>query len=621
MAAGAAILAAAAQYPSRAYGAPAAAAAPSPSSTANAAPMTVLPTQTAPEVNVPASAADVFEYDESVTALPKRVMRQFFPASEAPPEDALGPGLANSIDDSEQALTLKQAIFIAIKNNPNVIAARLEPIAATEGVRMARAPLDPDFLATADTNKTVLPATTPLEVSGSSLVVKNYDWNFTLNKVLLASNAVSTLFFTNNRLLTNNLFQGVVPAYAPELGVGLSQPLLRNFGWQFATINVRFAESAQRTSQLTYASTLNDFVQSVGNDYWSVVNAQENLEVARAALRFNADLVRQNSISVKVGTLAPIDLQEAQSTAATAQANVYSAEANLKDAQAQLREDVMLSPHRAFVPQRIEPAEHPHPSEPVDIEEERLLETAIVSNPSLAAIREQIRSQNLQVKYQSNQLLPSASFIAQYAITSLGGSDVCTPSFGATSNCIVGTSTVGGVPTKIGGFRPNFSNGYGGALNQMFGGHYYTYAFAFSFEMPMDNAPIEAQLAQAKIFARQMRAQYAAAISQLVLQVESARASVVADLKRARATQAATDYARQALHDEQVRFRVGMATTHDLLQFQEQEVSAEGNQVQAETDLEKAKLAVRHADNTLLGSFQIRFQMQPPDPAPWYARF
>jgi len=64
-----------------------------------------------------------------------------------------------------------------------------------------------------------------------------------------------------------------------------------------------------------------------------------------------------------------------------------------------------------------------------------------------------------------------------------------------------------------------------------------------------------------------------------------------------------------------------MATTHDLLQFQEAEVGAEGNQVQAETDLEKAKLAVRHADNTLLGSFQIRFQMQPPDPAPWYARF
>jgi len=114
---------------------------------------------------------------------------------------------------------------------------------------------------------------------------------------------------------------------------------------------------------------------------------------------------------------------------------------------------------------------------------------------------------------------------------------------------------------------------------------------------------------------------YRAALSQMVVNVESAISNLYADQKRAAATASATYYARQALHDEEVMFRVGMATTHDLLQFQEEEVSAEGNQVQAEVDLENAKLALLHADGTLLQAFNIDWEVQSPHEVPWYAAF
>jgi outer membrane protein TolC len=64
-----------------------------------------------------------------------------------------------------------------------------------------------------------------------------------------------------------------------------------------------------------------------------------------------------------------------------------------------------------------------------------------------------------------------------------------------------------------------------------------------------------------------------------------------------------------------------MATTHDLLQFQEEEVQAEGNQVQSEVDLENARLALWHAEGTLLQAFQIDFQLQDNRETPWYATF
>jgi outer membrane protein TolC len=142
-----------------------------------------------------------------------------------------------------------------------------------------------------------------------------------------------------------------------------------------------------------------------------------------------------------------------------------------------------------------------------------------------------------------------------------------------------------------------------------------------TFQMPLDNAVPRAALAQARVQYEQQRLLYRAALSQAVVDVQSALANLYADQKRAQATAQATYFARQSLHDEQIRFRVGMATTHDLLQFQEEAVSAQGNQVQAEVDLENAKLALAHSDGTLLQYFQVNWEVQNPHEVPWYAAF
>jgi outer membrane protein TolC len=166
-----------------------------------------------------------------------------------------------------------------------------------------------------------------------------------------------------------------------------------------------------------------------------------------------------------------------------------------------------------------------------------------------------------------------------------------------------------------------FGGIYGDALDRLWGFTYYNYAAVLTFQMPLDNAVPRAALAQSRVLYEQQRVLYRAALSQMVVNVESSIANLYADYKRASATASATYYARESLHDEQIRFRVGLATTHDLLQFQEEEVSAEGNQVQAEVDLENAKLALAHSDGTLLQQFNINWEVQNPHEVPWYAAF
>jgi len=331
-------------------------------------------------------------------------------------------------------------------------------------------------------------------------------------------------------------------------------------------------------------------------------------------LKFNNDLVRVNRISLQVGTLAPIDLQEAQSAAATAEANLFAAEAALKTAQVQLRQDVMLNPAGTFVPADIEPADAPNPSYTINTNEESALERMVQYSPALGGLREAIRTALLQVKFSENQVLPQLNLGAQFGATAAAGSAMCIPNLraGLPSNCRL---------ALVPGSRLPFGGIYGDALNRMLNAQFYNYAAVVTFEMPLDNAAAKAALAQARISYEQSRMQYREALSQTVAQVESSIGNVHAFEKQVEATRNATFYAEQSLHDEQVEFRVGMATTHDLLQYQNELVTAQGNEVQADVGLENARLALWHAEGTLMNVFNIDFQIQNPHVSPWYTRF
>ncbi len=572
-----------------------------------------------PQVNVPASAANQFERNP-VLSIPSEFVRQWSPAYAVAPENLISEKYLRSMDNTARKITLKEAIYIAINNNPALKASELDPIAATESVRGANAAFDPDLTAQGDIEKSVAPVTSPFQTTNSlGFDQKFYDWNFGVNKVSALTNGTFGITFDNNRTYTNSTFSGVNPLYQPTLEASLVQPLLRNFGWGFATLNVRLSESAQRTSQWNYGVALNQFVERIGNDYWAVVGAVENLQVAESALKFNADLVRINRISVNVGTLAPIDLQEAQSAAATAEANVYAAEAALKSSRAQLRQDVMLNPAGTFLPENIEPADSPNPNVEISDSEETALERMVEYSPQLGGLRESIRTALLQVKFQQNQILPQLNVGTQFGVTAVTGSTPCIGVFGSSpnANCTAPGSTL--LPPN--GIRLPFGGTYGDALNKMLNAQFYNYAAVLTFEMPLDNAAAKAALAQARVSYEQARLTYRATLSQSVTAIEAALANLQADVKRVQATKEAVFFAEKSLRDEQVRFRVGMATTHDLLQFQSELVTAQGNEVSTDIDLENARLALWYAEGTLLKTFNIDFQVQDPRETPWYARF
>src|SRR5215469_10127305 len=124
--------------------------------------------QSAPGINVPNSSTARFEHMDSVTSLPQIFARQWRLTSDVPPESLISERYIRSVDKEARALTLKEAIFIALRNNPNVVVALLNPLASTETIRVANGNFDPNTQATIDTGKTVQPVTSVFQTGSSA---------------------------------------------------------------------------------------------------------------------------------------------------------------------------------------------------------------------------------------------------------------------------------------------------------------------------------------------------------------------------------------------------------------------------------------------------------------------
>jgi hypothetical protein len=220
--------------------------------------------QEAPDVIVSPTATKMLEHTPPA---PNVVLHQWSFTRELPEESLFSQAYMRTREEQAHSISLKEALYIALKNNPAVAAASLEPVLSLQGVRGSWAVFDPDLTGQAGEQKTVTPTTSSLQTGGAkAFVQKSYIWNFAINKTLATTNGTLGATFTNNWFDTNSAFSSVNPAYTPAITLSLSQPLLRNFGNQFATINVRIAESNQKQAQYDYEQQLNDFVLKVGTD-------------------------------------------------------------------------------------------------------------------------------------------------------------------------------------------------------------------------------------------------------------------------------------------------------------------------------------------------------------------
>jgi outer membrane protein TolC len=507
---------------------------------------------------------------------------------------------SGSGDQDVARLTLAESVQAALQHNPGVAAQRLTPIRAEQDVRVAESAFDPDLLADANKSYSIAPNSSALSGVLHN-INQNYNWDVTLKK-LLRTGANFEVDWTNNRLVSNAHFQGLVPQYQPELLFSLNQPLLRNFGSNFAYLLVDITNITSQEAQYNYRAQLADFVKTVVVAYWNVVNARETLAVRQKSLALAQQTLKENNERVRVGLLAPVAVTEARSQEAAREADVIVAENAVEVAEQTLRQTVYL--HRdvnELVPRRIDPVESLR-TDPVEINADQALAVALERRPEVVAQNLDVHARNLTARVRENAVLPRLDAVASVGLNGLSGDAV--------------TVTVNGQPVQT-----PFTGDYGKSLDRLTSGDFYSYSAGVVFEMPLGNENAKALYAQAKIDAASSELNRRQLLSNVTLEVQRAVSDVVTNMKRLRATHLATELAQQNLNDQQRRLEVGMATTKDILDFQDQLTTARGNEVQAQTDYNVSLAELARSQGTLLDQYSVVVEVPGKHFTPWWARF
>lgn len=532
-----------------------------------------------------------------------------------------------------QPVSLQEAVNLALLNNTNIQVQRLVPIAARTGVMQAQSIFDPSVFGNTGLDRTVSQASSLLQ--GASISeTNNFPWNFGLRKTLTTGGQVS-LSWQNNRFNTNSTFFDLAPNYTTSFGISLNQPLLRDFGYRFTTLLVRIAQNTQNQATYQYEAAISTTVQQVEAAYWGLVLATEAVRVQEQGLALAKELQRQNEGKFKVGALPQTSVLEAQAEVARREAELIRVNNAWINARDTLRALVNFRPPGSDQLLILDPSDSPSVEER-DFDLDRSLSTALERRPELAAAKLDVHGRGMMLKVAENQLLPRLNATGTIGTNGISGTD--------TPTCIVQTNPYDPInepvvkrlsPTDcqalnaqlqpLGGsavFSPNgFAGPYGSALNSAVDGRYYSYAAGLTIEIPLDNAQAKADYARSRIDLESSQRQMQLQQEQVTLDVKKAVTTLQSDVQSVEATRIARELSAENLRNQQARYDVGLATTKDILDFQDQLTQARFAEVNALTRYRTDLAELHHAEGTLLERRHIVLDRGEEEPTPWYAYF
>jgi outer membrane protein len=505
-----------------------------------------------------------------------------------------------------QELSLTDCIGLTLKNNTDLQIQRLNPVAAAAGVRRAWAQFDPRAVGYLNRTRNAVPATTFLTAGAApTFFTSELDANAGLRKILLSGGALS-LDFTNQRLFTNpSIASPVVPKYVTTLGLSLNQPLLRNFGWRYALLVVEIAQNTEQVAYQQYAASIANTIAQVERAYWSLVLAIEAVRVQERSLALAQELQRQNEGKFNVGAMAQSSVLEAKSQVASREATLIQARNLAVRARDNLRAIINAREPDAPALMMISPLDKPAvPEYPVDLE--RSLSTALEQRPELIAARLNVLGAGLQRKVAENQLLPRLDFSGGIGVNGLSGTD---------QRVVFGTP-----PTPI-PVNPAITGSYGRALELLPDGRFYSYGVGATIEIPIDNALAKADYSKANISFEQARLSLRQLEEAVTLEIKQAVSNLQTDLKSIDATRIARELAEENLRNQQARYDVGLATTKDLLDFQDQLTQARFREIDALTRYNTDLAEMRRVEGSLLSARNVLIERVTAEKAPWWASF
>lgn len=458
-------------------------------------------------------------------------------------------------------LSVDEAVRLALENNPDLKADRLDPQIGDTRVAVAAGAFRPTLSSGVQQNNQLLPPSsflipTPTEsnvVTSSAGVSQRLPWFGTSY----------SLSWSATHTDSNSFLNSYSPLLQSGLAFSVSQPLVRDLAVDAARqqlvtsrLNREIADTRLRESVVRTAA-------NVKTAYWNLVSSRATVDARRKALDLANELTRVNKARVDVGQSPPLDLVSARAEAAANEEQLIVAETAVKEAEDRLRMLILDTTDREAWTVLLEAVDSPPlglPAPDVD----QAIASALRDRADLGRARKDIETAQTSEKFAGNQRLPDIRLTASYQASGLGGTQVLR------TGTFPGTIVGGGAVTD-----------FGSVLTQVFGHDYPTWAVGVSVAYPIGPSAEEANYARARLETTQSQERLKSAEARVIQQVRDAGWKIEMNARRIQTTRAARELAEQRFDAEQKRLDVGLSTNFLVIQAQRDLAQAKTNELSA----------------------------------------
>jgi len=547
-----------------------------------------------------------------------------FPSTQPQPVPPL-PDLTRLGITSSNVLTLSMndAIRKALQNNNDIEVARDTVRIGEQQLRALYGVYEPIFSVTPQFIRNVTPQQSSLGGSGSSGTTKttSFSFNPAISKSFEKGGGTYTLTFANTHTNSSNTFNLINPFWSSNLSLSFTQPLMRNRAIDTNRRLIKIQKKVIEQSDSDFRQRTIQIISEVQAAYWNLVFALRNQQNQLDSLNLARQNMRNIEAQIAAGAKAPLDRAQVQTDIATRQANLFVATQDVSVAENSLKQLMLRNTTNPEWSAQITPTDTPaFDLSPVDLS--AALDEAHKNRPELRRLNLQKDINAVDVRYYRNQNLPQVDVVSTVATTGLAGSASSGVPAGTLVPLISGSpstsssafllqqvqdiQTRAGFPVAVvplvptSGAPTKLIGGYGKDLANLFGFNTHNITVGVAISLPLHNKTAQANLAVARIQGEQLEASYRSQDQAIEMDVRNAAQAVATAQQRVVSSRLARQSAEQQLEGEQKLYEVGRSTTFLLLQRQNELTTARTNELQAETDYNKALADLQRATSSTL---------------------
>jgi HAE1 family hydrophobic/amphiphilic exporter-1 len=521
------------------------------------------------------------------------------------------------VDVNEQKpLTLREAIVMALNKNKDIEVARDNVRIAEADLLTAHGAFDPRFTAQSYYERIKTPAASFL--SGASGAVETTDFTNTTRLEGLSPKFGGNyrVDFSSIRQTTNSQFTALNPQYPTALTFSFTQPLLRGRSFDYPRRQIEVAKKNLSLTDAQFRQRAIEVITNVQRSYWDLVFALRNLQIQRESLNDARAQLEHNRRMVAEGTLAPIDIVAAQTQVANLEQAEFSALEDVNRAENNLKNLIAENQTASIWNTSLVPIDDVDLTVPPVVLPEAM-KAALDNRPELKQSDLAREINQLDQKLYRDLTKPQVDLVGSYGMVGNAGALTSATSPFTSSNdqlrarvnelsVLNGLQPLPAPPTAT--IPANLIGGYPQSLANLGTNDFNNFRVGVTFSFPLRNRTAEGQLAHSLIEGDRIATQRQQLEQLIQVEVRNALQSVTTAEARLRSAAVARENAEQQYESEKRKLDVGQSTVFLVLERQTALTIARGNELRAQTDLNKAIAELQRATGNSLSANNVRLQ-------------